>query len=423
MLRRSAMSSWRAPRRESLARQTGRLSALTPAVRGIPKDYKRGLSAAEITARPASYFVRDPTARAQLEAKERVEARDLTSGPNLRTAPGDPFGLSRGTGLPPIGEGMQGIGLPPSATYAINPLAPGMSFTGRAAGTQIVPGAAVTEVPGDRAAWGQPGLEGLREGMGYIRLQEGYPTSAEAAQRAQVGRRTFLERIAGPYSPEARAALREATSRSLRMGVEPPTIEDVATKQALGQQTRALALARANIAPQIAAAEVDSIPALIQKLNQGDPLETAQQLQDLAAQAKEAGDTAAAEWFRQAALNRMGGRIIEVPATGLWASISRWFGIGGWRQQVVPNQQAPGQPVPGYTDMTPTYGPGSWGQDASGRRYWSKPDGTNIPYPFQSVPGTRRDLLSRSAGNLMDIDEKDMTPEMRARIKAWAARL
>jgi hypothetical protein len=234
----------------ALADATGRARGRSEKNLGVPAGYEPGvLGAAE---RPDSYFVRDPTARAQLEAKERVAGRDLMTSGSGNTAMGDPFGLSRGTGLPPRGEGLGGASLRGGATYAINPLQPGMSFTGRAAGTQIVPEAAATEVPEARAAWGQPGLEGLAGGTGYARLSGSYLTPEQAVMQAQKEGEAFQQRIKSPYGPQAVAALRSQGGPWEGR----KNIEQIATEQAGSALMRAQAAAGAAVAPQMAAAEV-----------------------------------------------------------------------------------------------------------------------------------------------------------------------
>ena len=194
----------------------------------------------------SNFLPPEQAAREQTMASSRARP-----GPNRASAMGDPYGLSRGTGLPPAGEGLGGAALKGGATYAINPVQPGMSFTGRAADSQFVPGGVATEVPEKWAGWEQPGQANLGQSQGYVRLS-GYPTRAE-----QMAPTPQTWKPGGPHGTQAVAALR--AQRGPWEGRR--DIEQVATGQAGSALMRAQAMAGVEQAGPQEAAETARLEA------------------------------------------------------------------------------------------------------------------------------------------------------------------
>jgi len=234
----------------ALADATGRARERTARERGIPTDYEPGQIAA--TARPDSFFVNDPTRRAGVEAKERVAGRDLmTNAPSRKTAMGDPFGLSRGTGLGPVSTGA-----PPQlrkgGTYQVSLTGGATTFP---ADTKIFPGgAAATEM----TSGGQvpAGLPAGREG-GFVRLRGSYLSPEQAVMQAQREGKARQQHIAGPYDPAAQTALRAQRGPwEERRG-----IESLATEGAGRALMRAQDRAGAEVAPGMAQAGLEQAQA------------------------------------------------------------------------------------------------------------------------------------------------------------------
>jgi len=250
------------------------------------------------------------------------------------------------------------------------------------------------------------------------------------------------------------------------MGVEPPTIEDVATNQALGQQARAEALARANVAPRMAeeqlrVSEAERGLTGARAAALGRTAETAQYGAETERQRVEAQERlgmagvgvaqteqATAARVADAQIRRANAetKFWEVEAAGYQAIPPETLGLilTGTRPmdaaQAMQMRMMLAQQLSDLAAATPE------GPDKSELMAMARGMLTGQPV---RVP--RRDLLSRlwnwtlmgrvfpfertlqppmgfvpaqqPAGNLLDIDEKNYTPEERARIKAWAAGL
>ena len=432
----------------SLGEETVKLEAMMNARAGTEQERERGINAPPFsyepgetpaTARPDSYFVNDPARQATVRAKELAAGGyDPARQARANRAYRDQMAtVSRGTGLAPAGEGVQGVPLKRGATYAINPVQPGMSFTGPAGGSQIVPGAAATEVPEERAAWGQPGLEGLGEGMGYARLRGTYPTQEAAAAQAQAQGVARQQQIASPYGQEAETALRAQTgpgmARARALKLAPPVqgIEDIATEQAIqaaqqaeAAQAQAAAEAGAGLAPRAMEAEVagaeagvrlagaqatvaenlakfQTSDAYIASLVRQQGQEAAGQWTAIAEMFAASGDVEGAQMAQQAAIAAMGFRPIyeEMPENVfafLYRKLAGLFSGGAAGQ---PPQKVVGyEPAPMPAAPVAGAGPIAGAQAGAGQPIAA---GTGLP----------------------DIDERNLTPEQRAAIKQWAATL
>ena len=221
--------------------------------RGIPVGYEPGQTPA--TDRPDSYFVNDPARQAQVQASELAAGGyDPERQVRAQRAYRDQIATaSRGTGAPPVGFG--GPQLRQGATLQVEPLA---GVAGMTAG-QVVPGGALAyEGSGPRTT----------EAGGTVRLAEGYKTPEQIAADEQAQGAALQQRIAGPYSPEARAAVRAQTEPGMAQArarqLAPPVqgIEDIATGQALTAAGVAGAEAEARGAGALATTlEAQALPA------------------------------------------------------------------------------------------------------------------------------------------------------------------
>ena len=219
-----------------------------------PAGYEPGRVAA--TDRPDSYFVNDPTRRAQVQASE---ARALMTNTPGRNAMGDPFGISRGAGGPSRAVAVPAPGTESAWTPEAMKQITGETERGRLAATDpnyrvgqpapINAGAILPTGGGDNAF-----QAGRYVGRPLTAAEQG--TASETQRRLQVMN-------APAYDPAARAALRSQTGPVAgRQGVE-----ELATAGAGGALMRAQAAAGAAVAPQMAQAGLEQTQAQTGAIN------------------------------------------------------------------------------------------------------------------------------------------------------------
>ncbi|HUX01737.1 MAG TPA: hypothetical protein VMY35_12240 [Phycisphaerae bacterium] len=328
--------------------------------RGIPTDYEPGQERSDAyfmpvgAARTAAMTVERADGRVDVGRLERAEQRRREGNRALSRG----YGGGGPSPATPLGYeeryrgGVSGRGLMQGATHAVKSTRPGT-------------GAMTREVPGELAGWGQPGLEGLAEGEGFVRLRGGQARDQGRELMLAGSRQAFLRggtagvrayKQAGGGA-EGEAALTQTVGRRVMGLPEAPAGQLGAERAAPGLAVRGAeagveaAEAQAKIATTQATAWAGALEAggpegLIAAINGSDPMEGVGMLNSMAAQATKAGDELSADWFRRAAIAKSGGQVIEVPDPGI---IERWtnfinslFGtpwrvdFGGRKQAVVP---------------------------------------------------------------------------------------